>query len=170
MTFFIMTLLSCKKQPVDQLSLLPPATQTGANTFGCLVNGVAFIPGNRSLITGPQLTCQYGLFGNGYIFNLTAGAKVSSANFATVTIQTDSLKISAGETVPLTKFATPGYASGVYLDNQPVHITDDARGKLMITHLDSINHIVSGTFYFSAVRANGDTVKIMDGRFDMHYK
>ena len=29
-------------QPKTELEKLPPATQTGANTAGCLVNGVAF--------------------------------------------------------------------------------------------------------------------------------
>ena len=32
---------SCKK---DNISKLPPPTQTGENTFGCLVNGKAFVP------------------------------------------------------------------------------------------------------------------------------
>ncbi|WP_426669156.1 DUF6252 family protein [Mucilaginibacter sp. McL0603] len=171
MIFFIMTVLSCKKQPVDQLSLLPPATQTGANTFGCLVNGFALIPHNRSLVTGPLLSCGYGLSEHGYLFGITGGGKVRSGNFAAVSIQTDSLKISEGETVPLTKFYVPGYACGSYLENLPTHITnDDARGQLMITHLDTIKQIVSGTFYFNAVNTNGDTVKITNGRFDMHYK
>ena len=30
--------------PKTELEKLPPATQTGANTAGCLVNGVAFLP------------------------------------------------------------------------------------------------------------------------------
>ena len=34
---------SCKKNG-NELSKLPTATQTGANTFGCLINGKAFIP------------------------------------------------------------------------------------------------------------------------------
>ncbi|WP_426669157.1 DUF6252 family protein [Mucilaginibacter sp. McL0603] len=171
MTFLIMTLLSCKKQPVDQLSLLPPATQTGANTFGCLVNGFAIIPGNRSLVTGPLLSCEYGLYSKGYLFNLTSGGKERSGNFASVTVETDSLKISEGETIPLTKFGIPGYAAGIYIENLPIQTTNDnARGQLTITHLDTIHQIVSGTFYFNAVNTNGDTVKITDGRFDMHYK
>jgi hypothetical protein len=162
---------SCKKQPVDQLSLLPPATQTGANAFGCLVNGIALIPGNRSLVTGPLLSCGYAFSQHGYLFNITGGGKLRSGNFASVSIQTDSLKISEGETVPLTKFYVPGYACGSYLENLPTHITnDDARGQLMITHLDTIKQIVSGTFYFNAVNTNGDTVKITNGRFDMHCK
>ncbi|WP_426669158.1 DUF6252 family protein [Mucilaginibacter sp. McL0603] len=173
LAFFSITFLSvsCKKQPVDQLSLLPPATQTGANTFGCLVNGYALIPHNRSIVTGPLLSCGYGLYSKGYLFNVTGGANVRSGNLATVSIQTDSLKISEGETVPLTKDYVPGYASGIYLENLQYHMTNDnARGQLTITHLDTINQIVSGTFYFNAVSANGDTVKITNGRFDMHYR
>lgn len=57
----ILTLFSCNKDdnksqnPIDQL---PPATQTGANTAGCLVNGEAFLPKGTSL-GGPVLSCFY---------------------------------------------------------------------------------------------------------------
>jgi hypothetical protein len=167
---FTLLASSCKKQPVDQLSLLPSATQTGANTFGCLVNGLAFTPGGKGLIDGPVLSCKYGLYANGYFFNLNASRKDHSGNFTAVSIQTDSLKISEGETVPLTRFLLPGYACGFYLGSLSDHITNDcARGQLMITHLDTINRIVSGTFHFNAVSTSGDTLKITNGRFDMHY-
>lgn len=36
------------QDPIDQL---PPATQTGANTFGCLVNGEPFVVINTSLLS-----------------------------------------------------------------------------------------------------------------------
>jgi hypothetical protein len=45
---FVLMASGCKKNnnsnnsPIDQL---PPATQIGANTFGCLINGQAFTPG-----------------------------------------------------------------------------------------------------------------------------
>jgi hypothetical protein len=39
--------------PIDQL---PPATQTGANTGGALVNGEAFLPNNQSV---QPLVCHY---------------------------------------------------------------------------------------------------------------
>jgi hypothetical protein len=49
---FLVSLLivsGCRKHktgnPIDQL---PPETQTGANTFGCLVNGQVFKPGGHS--------------------------------------------------------------------------------------------------------------------------
>src|SRR5690554_904281 len=43
----LMLLLSCDKdddKPADPVDQLPPATQTGANTAGCLVNGEPFTP------------------------------------------------------------------------------------------------------------------------------
>ena len=46
--FTTFTLSSCNKDEDNnsktELEKLPPATQTGANTAGCLVNGVAFLP------------------------------------------------------------------------------------------------------------------------------
>ena len=41
--FFITITISCinKDDPEDQL---PPITQTGANTFGCIINGKVLIP------------------------------------------------------------------------------------------------------------------------------
>ena len=53
---FILLSSSCKKQivqPVNELSLLPAATQTGAGTFGCLLNGVAFVPKKPDFLRNP---------------------------------------------------------------------------------------------------------------------
>lgn len=33
---------------------------------------------------------------------------------------------------------------------------------------DETNNIASGAFWFNAVNLTGDTVKVTDGRFDMH--
>ena len=45
----LLLLTQCSKckntpAPADPAAQLPPATQTGANTFGCLVNGQPFTP------------------------------------------------------------------------------------------------------------------------------
>lgn len=66
MKFFCISLLAmlllaanCKKpkheNPIDQL---PPETQIGANTFGCLVDGKAFIP-NGDPFGGPIKKAAY---------------------------------------------------------------------------------------------------------------
>ncbi len=42
---FVILNTQCKKDDLNaELAKLPPITQTGANTFGCLVNGKAYIP------------------------------------------------------------------------------------------------------------------------------
>jgi len=44
-SFFLLS-SSCKKnKPTNPVDQLPPETQTGANTFGCLINGEVFKPG-----------------------------------------------------------------------------------------------------------------------------
>ncbi len=51
--FFIVMLFSCSKnEPSSPESKLPPETQTGANTFGCLIDGNLFLPrsGNTSQV------------------------------------------------------------------------------------------------------------------------
>lgn len=59
------------------------------------------------------------------------------------------------------------YKTGV----NPVHyITNKLyTGELNIEKLDSVQQIIYGTFWFNGVNDKGDTVKVTDGRFDMHY-
>ena len=48
------TLSCCNKEddnPQNPIDQLPLATQTGANTFGCLINGEPFVVTNTSLQT-----------------------------------------------------------------------------------------------------------------------
>ncbi len=175
-SFLLFALLaaSCKKEPVNQLSLLPPATQNGANTLGCLVNGDAFVPKNGGLFSGPPIKCQYGFSEHGYIFSIGGGSEDKYGSISSVAISTDSLSISEGETLPLTKSFTPGMAFADYAGGNSVSVSSYttnayAIGQLTITHLDSINLIVSGTFQFNAVDKSGDTVRITNGRFDVHY-
>jgi hypothetical protein len=42
-------------------------------------------------------------------------------------------------------------------------------GEVIIKKLDSINRIVSGTFWFDAINPSGEKVQIRSGRFDMKY-
>ena len=46
------------KLPPTQLDLLPPETQTGQRTFGCLVNGQAWTPAGSPL-SGPLFSSGY---------------------------------------------------------------------------------------------------------------
>ena len=168
--------ISCKKEKkVDQLSLLPAATQTGANTFGCLINGMAFTPRRdpdpfHSASPALAASYKYDYGKKAYAFTIGTSHYTNSNNIKTIGIVTDSLKIHEGETLLLSKVSTPGFASAGYLFNTSDYDTNDnATGQLTITHLDTVRQIISGTFNFKAVGRAGDTVRITNGRFDVHY-
>ncbi|GAC1311185.1 MAG: hypothetical protein NVSMB24_30020 [Mucilaginibacter sp.] len=165
---------SCKKhvvQPVNQLSLLPPATQTGARIFGCLVNGKAFVPENASIIQGAHLQCNYIYTNGGYYFILGLSNN-DNGLVKGMRIGTDSLALTQGHMYKLTA-SGQGNANGEYFllgaSNKDYFTTNVVSGSLLITKLDPATQIVSGTFYFKAINAPGDTVSVTDGRFDMPY-
>ncbi len=175
--FIIASVTACKKHtvtPVNQLSLLPPATQTGARTFGCLINGQAFVPGNQSILEGPDLQCDYEYVGGGYYFEVKCSNRYSDGSYKLLGVETDSLTISTGQYLKLTGSPTAGFAGGAYdifssSGNFYYSTFPTLTGLLTITKLDSIKQIVSGTFYFNVLNNVGDTVKITNGRFDMPY-
>ena len=164
---------SCKKEksanPIDDL---PPATQTGANTFGCLVNGEAFMSKNYGF-GKPVLECNVTFINNGYNFHLSSTIKPESGKLQNVNINTDSLNINQGDIIRLlTGFK--GEASGAYYIGQittssEYRTNNQYTGKLNITKYDQIKHIVSGTFSFDAVNNKGEKVEIREGRFDMNF-
>jgi hypothetical protein len=176
---FSLTVLSasnCKKNktPADEL---PPETQTGANTFGCLVNGQVFKPGGAAL-SGGSLNCNYQYLGSGinggYYFVLSGTRKVGE-NLSSIGLYTDSLKINEGDKLQLKvrqkNKASADYFKSLTATTFELFNTDGASytGELWIKKLDTLNQIVSGTFWFDSVNANGQKAEIREGRFDVHY-
>ena len=171
----LFSVTGCKKNnPVDQL---PPATQTGANTFGCLINGEIFLPKGPSL--SPILQCAYQYlntsYSKGYFFQLSAKEKGSKeCELYSISLGTDSLQIFQSNTYPLVNYETGKtsaqysyfYNCGQFIN---YNTSNNVVGLLTIKRLDEINQIVSGTFWFNAVSTNGDTTKVTDGRFDMQF-
>jgi hypothetical protein len=176
LTLFVIVVGSCRKNkaPSNPIDQLPPETQTGANTFGCLVNGQPFKPGGTQL-SGGSLQCNYQFVNNGYYFVLIGRNKTESNLLRSVGVYTDSLQIHEGNKLNL-KVRIKGNPSGSYFKalsaSQYVQYETDGNpytGELWIKKYDSINQIVSGTFWFNAINTNGDTVKVTDGRFDVHF-
>ena len=91
----LFTSAKCRKDknnnPVDQL---PPETQTGANTFGCLVDGKVFKPAGSSL-SGPNLAGIYQYIDNtdpyGYVFAISGTNKKDPCNITSVAFAFDSV-------------------------------------------------------------------------------
>lgn len=166
--------LGCKKTKpaIDQL---PPETQTGAGTFGCLVDGKAFKP-KGDPFGGPIKSCAYQYINGGYYFQLHAKRDESTSTTPivnSVSIGTDSLLIEEGKTYKLTapkQGAVAGQYSTISLTTIINYKTTDLlEGELKITKFDETNRIVSGTFLFDAINDKGEKVQVREGSFDMHY-
>jgi len=178
LALFILLILTtttcCKKdeeeQAVNQIDLLPPATQTGANTAGCLVNGKAFLPGNFVM----PLKCDY--YQQQY-FLLALHRKIDD-NIFTIRIEVaEHLEVGHTYKLTLEDYITGQDGnSGVYKKNSdpppgPHHYgtNETYYGELTITHHDFDNMILSGTFWFDAVNSEGEVVHVTEGRFDCEY-
>ena len=159
----LMTCLSCEddnifKQLVDPpAKVLPPATQTGANTFGCKVNGKVWLPSETAWIE----------FINGGL-NIV-GEDILDNNSA-VAIHIGEFTISDSGYFQLGKH-TSYFSQASFDTDKNIFITDLVNiGNITITRLDTtkLNYIVSGTFNFKARdEITGETVEITEGRFDL---
>ena len=96
---FVCLLFSCKKnsnKPFNPVDQLPAATQTGANTFGCLVNGQVVVIHQPFGNLTPDYGCQYQLIYptvSGYSFNVFGTDKQDGCHFKTVDVGLDSIQL-----------------------------------------------------------------------------
>ncbi len=166
---FIATFCCCKNDddnnttnPIDQL---PPATQTGENTFGCLLDGDPFLPGAG---VNP-LDCVYQFSNGGYYFTLQANREDENFNRIRLGCNTKDLEIQEGQTYELVENEN-GNATGKYFYATFINYTSSVfSGELTITKLDETNNIVSGTFFYDIEDQNGVVHEIREGRFDMRF-
>ncbi len=163
--FLVLPLLFCCSKDDDSSSPLPPATQAGAGTFGCKVNGKNFVH-NDGLIN-----CYYQYVDGGYYFGI--GGINTDKNPRMIVLATENKTISEGETlqlsVPLSGNAWGGAMFNISTGTEA--FTDmEYSGELEITKLDYVNRIVSGTFWFDLRHpGTGERVEIREGRFDSHF-
>ncbi|WP_299551899.1 hypothetical protein [Seonamhaeicola sp.] len=165
----ILLVLSCcnKKDddtPVNPIDQLPPATQTGENTFGCLLDGEAFLPGPGPL----TLDCVYQFVSGDYYFALKADKEIN-LNLVGVGLGTQKLQIEEGKTYELEELHD-GNAVGRYAFEIFTNYTSTSHsGEMSITKLDMEKNIVSGTFWYDIEDQDGNVHQIREGRFDMTF-
>lgn len=165
--------ISCKKDDVPPMEQLPPATQTGKNTFGCLVNGKAFIP-KGSMFSGPILQSYYQYVDGEYYFHVSAADKSEPSNIFSVRINAKNFQITKAGSFEFAEPVIDGKPIGTYANtsnakSKEYNTSTALAGELKITHFDLEKQIVSGTFWFDAVNQAGEKVEVREGRFDMHF-
>lgn len=164
-----LTLSCCDKddhKPIAEIDKLPPATKTGANTAGCLVNGEAFLPKGTGII----LNCFYQ---DGLNFGLSITENKNNI-LKSIGVASLNQKLEVGQTYQLTAYNTntkygsyiiyyPDFSEDKYLTTSLI------TGELKITTHNFDKAYICGTFWFDAINSQGEKVQVREGRFDMEY-
>jgi hypothetical protein len=170
----ISTFANCKKTKVEptELEKLPPITQTGANTFGCLVDGVAWLPnGTKPQNGGPNIQVYVDPTFQGGKFAIT-GHKYNIPN-SDISVGS-SICTSSGVFNFNNNLNGAGYYKTI-LGSLPCRIgSSDSgiykSGFLNISKYDLSTGIFSATFEFKLYNSQslcGDTIRVTNGRFDV---
>lgn len=172
---FSCTFASCKKEKTQQAETLPPITQTGANTFGCLINGKVYTPKgfdqnkpNFDMIVDPgfndgQIDIRVFRKSGGIDTRIGLGSdSIRNTGYFIIDSRTDFVfgiySNPSGNLICLTPYAY----------GNPSNKT----GYLKITRYDLTNRIISGEFEFhfsNTACGLGDPIDITQGRFDKKF-
>ncbi len=145
-------------KPKTELEKLPPATQEGKNTFGCLVDGKAWV--TRSSIDADAFYQEGVLFISALLINKDFNQGISMTLFEE--------NLSIGEYI-LSDPLSYGRADD-FRKNCKYFTSINYIGKLTITHFDQTKFIISGIFEFEAYSDDcNETISLAHGRFDLNY-
>ncbi|HVK97248.1 MAG TPA: DUF6252 family protein, partial [Flavisolibacter sp.] len=167
-----LTLTSCSKE----ISSLPQATETGANTFGAKVDGALWGPLKLGIAqTAPILEARYA--GDNSIF-INARNFSSSPTEVEMEIYLNNVKspgvIQLNKNTGLFPDQSGSYAYFVKRKITPTNewmTNSQVGGHVNITKIDRDNRIISGTFEFKANSLKSDTpISVTEGRFDIKIK
>ncbi|WP_452224055.1 hypothetical protein [Lacinutrix chionoecetis] len=154
--------------PQDPIDQLPPATQTGEQTFGCLINGEPFVPPSFGS-NAPNAFYQFvdGAYTLGISGGTGGGSELKSINIGCL-----DMPLIEEINYTLLEFASGNYFGeyriGGGFDLNESSSTENP-GSLNITNFNSEDFIISGTFEFTVFDNDGNEINITDGRFDLNY-
>lgn len=168
----ILMATDCKKKDIDPCpdhndpDILPPKTQCGANTFGCLVNGEVWVPEfDKYQMYTQRVHAEYGK----EFFHIQGNKIIEKDTIYESVIIEFNKDITSTGIYPIGELWSDSTTGRFLRINKGVNYKTKQKnsGELHITKFDRENFIISGTFWFTAVNQFGDTVKVTDGRFDV---
>ena len=155
----IINVSSCRKEPPNEM---PPETQTGANTLGCLIDGELFVGGCCAPWMHPIFSVGYYTISDK--LRIGAYGKMNDQASGGIYIEIDTPR----ENV-LQKFSIASYNPST---GRCIRYEAFNDGICTITKFDTIRKIVSGQFQFIGYCGgidSTDTRQITQGRFDFKY-
>jgi hypothetical protein len=156
-----------------ELAKLPPLTTEGKGTFGCLVNGKAWLPQEVDL--SPKLTSIY--YDEEQAYFLGANYNDNDNESTSVAFNVVNFKLLTRK-YTLETYKVDTLSESIYSycwDNDgcnriSYYTNENQTGFFYVQYVDSARQIISGTFNFNAQASNGETVCVTDGRFDMWFE
>lgn len=147
-----------KSDPAPAVATLPPITQNGSNTIGFRVDGQVWLP--KGSFNYPSWLAYY----SGKMFYINANQVGGDTR--------DQFGIGINPLQPTQATWDLAERNGVVCNfgrfTDSYRVITPGTGTLHITRLDTVAHIVAGTFAFDAVSATtGKTIHVTDGRFDL---
>jgi hypothetical protein len=134
--------VGCTDTSVDT-TVMPPVTATGANTFGCLIDGWVYVGGRYNVKNSSQSWTL-----NSFYYN-SEEDKFS----VHVSVKED---VSIRFTIPSPKEGKESAITDIYFGSEELE-----DGTIFISRLDTDAGIISGTFE--------NNQRLTKGRLDIHY-
>ncbi len=186
--FLAIFIISCSNDDSSDnpLAQLPPETQTGANTFGCLIDGKILLPrsGNTSQVNPLSGAILYGGYPDVYDYFELKILDYKTPNSPSFLFHMHNIVANGLGTYPIDK--SNGMRNIDGLNNNYIHcnvfnkktnsyeqyVSYEDSGTYKITRLTVTSDytIISGTFNCKIRNINdpSDEIEIKDGRFDIN--
>lgn len=167
--FCVLSTSECKKSvppAPDNPYGLPNATQTGAGTMACLINGTPWIFkwGLWAILNARVNDTAFSIGAYDSTPTTTIIYVISKPFSNKIYRLNDTAKAYGLQTVEKTCFQN---LIGGYGNIVPIKSYE---GEVHLTKVDSVKKIISGTFWYQIKTDYCDTIKITNGRFDVkHY-
>lgn len=161
LALFLLT--ACSSDDNDDcqgVDCLPEATQTGAGTFGCLVNGEPFVDNSGNF------NCFYQLVDGEYFFGIQAEDEIGQ--ISQVFLGSNESQIQLNNPISLNIDMPGSFYGGISLIDLGGNIrTSNNSGHITFTEFNTNSNIVSAIFEFTVTDpTTGEVFEITDGRFD----
>lgn len=163
----LLSITSCNNDDDNNcqgIDCLPPATQTGEGTFGCLVNGEPFIDNSGSF------NCFYQLVDGEYFFNISPN--FNNKVFRELDLGCRQVDFQNQQDFDIAISSDGGGAATFSVSDElrDISTNDTYGGYCQIINFDLQNNIISGTFEFEIFDEVTQTLYLVtEGRFDAQF-
>ncbi|WP_156809757.1 hypothetical protein [Riemerella columbina] len=161
-------IVSCKERDADP-DVLPAATQTGANTAGCLVDGKVWVA-SKKFINPIGGLGTYAMSDKNSTRIRVDLRSISDNSRIHIILDKENFIINHTYDIPIfiDEYNSIGMSYSVN-GNTYYSKPNKSRGKIKITRLDIPKNIVSGTFEIDVIDEKGNVIHITEGRFDKKF-